>query len=156
MLLAPEGRDGQHPADFGRDHLADLLLEPGEGLLADEPQRVLDDGHEGHFPSVHRLGGGVHVQQVHLVVLEQQGCLSVLDQLRVFLQGVAPELQELLVVVEQDRRGGLLVVAVIARVEHLDPDLALLVEVSGRDGVARRASPEVYRNNMRVGTVLLQ
>lgn len=125
-------------------------------MLADETEGVFDDGHEGHLAAVHGFGGGVHVQQVHFVVLEEEGRLAVLNELRVFLEGVAPELQELLVVVEQDGCGGLLVVAVVARVEHLDPHLALLVEVPGSDGVAGGASAEVNGDNVGVCAVFLQ
>lgn len=46
------------------------------------------------------------------------------------------KVHKVVIVIEQDSSGSLLVVAAVARVEHLDSDLAVLVGVPGGDGIA--------------------
>ena len=68
--------------------------------------------------------------------MEEHGSRSVFHQFGVPLNGVDPELQELPLVTEEDGSWGLLVVAAVTGVEHLDADLTLLVGLSGCDGEA--------------------
>lgn len=93
---------------------------------------------------------------MHLIVLKEQSCLAVLHELSVLLQCVAAKLQKLLIVVEQDSGGSLLIVAVVARVKYFYPDLTLLVEVARSNSIARGSRSEVDGNDVRVGTVFLE
>jgi hypothetical protein len=69
-------------------------------------------------------------------VLEEVGRSAVIHDLRVFLDGVDAEFNELLAIREEDGSGCLLVVTAITGIEDFDADLALLVRLAGGDGEA--------------------
>jgi hypothetical protein len=67
--------------------------------------------------------------------LEKQGSAFLLENFGVADQSVGAELQELSGVAEEDGSGGLLVVAAVAGVEHLDAQLSVLVWLLRRNRV---------------------
>lgn len=73
------------------------------------------------------------MQQVHFVALEQHSCLLVVYHLSVALDGLVSESYEVSIVIEQDRRGGLLVVLVVARIKHFDARLLSWLHLAGSD-----------------------
>lgn len=100
------------------------------------------------------------MQQVQLVleslsyVLEEEGGLAVVEHLGVAVEGVAAELEEVAVVVEEDAGGRLLVVALVARVEYLDAVLPVRLRLTRRNPEPRRPSSEVDRDHVRELTLL--
>ena len=64
-------------------------------------------------------------------ILKEHGCVSILNNLGIFLEGVDSKVKEVAFIVEEDGSGCFLVVAAIARVEYLYADFSVLIGMPG-------------------------
>ena len=70
VLLAPECRHGEDPADLGSCYFANLLSKFVKGLFPDEFESFCNDLDKGHFLAISRYSVGLHVQEVHFILSE--------------------------------------------------------------------------------------
>ena len=98
LVLGPESGNSKHPADFVLGDLTNLLGQLFNGLVGNVAQGLGDDGHQVELTTVDGLGRLVHVQEVHLVGLEEQRGLFLVQHFGVHLEGVFAESEELALV----------------------------------------------------------
>jgi len=148
VFFAPQGWHGQNPSDLGFYDGAYLFSQLIESLVCDKFERLADHCHQVELTSVDGNRIFMHFEQVQLVSLEKHARLLIIEHFSVLGERLRAERQELGVITKEDGGGGLLVITLIARIEHFDAGLACGVSKPGCNTVAGSTSAKVNGNDM--------
>lgn len=118
-------------------YFTNLLRELLYGFVGYESQRLRNDKHQIKFAAIDRPGTFIHSQEVHFVLkvdidislylwclvtyrLKQHCRIFLVQHFGIQLQSILAKGEKFALIREQDSRRRLLVVAIIARIEHFD------------------------------------
>jgi predicted ATP-binding protein involved in virulence len=61
--------------------------------------------------------------------LEEEGCMTILNDFSIFLQRIVTKINKISIVIEEDGSGRFLVIAAIAGIEHFNSNFAILIRM---------------------------